>query len=117
MKLRNMTERITFYSVQMGINPETHRPIKDQKVKEFTVWAEVPKLSVREFVQNSSNVGFRKESPTFLIAFKTRKEIQSNWLINWRGKWYESTGMDPNYVKRDLTKITAQEVVQNGSDR
>ena len=72
----------------MGINPETHRPIKDKKVKEFTVWAEVPKLPVREFVQNSSNVGFRKESPTFLIAFKTRKEIQSNWLINWRGKWY-----------------------------
>ena len=92
----------------MGINPETHRPIKDQKVKEFTVWAEV---------QNSSNVGFRKESPTFLIAFKTRKEIQSNWLINWRGKWYEITGMDPDYAKRDLTKITAQEVVQNGSDR
>ncbi len=54
MKLRNMTERITFYSIQMGINPETHRPIKDQKVKEFTVWAEVPKLSVREFVQNRS---------------------------------------------------------------
>lgn len=81
------------------------------------MWAELPKMTVREFVQNSSDVGFRKESPTFLIAFKTRKEIQSNWLIGWRGKMYEITGMDPDYDKRDVTKISAQEMTDNGSYR
>ena len=115
MKTKNMTERITFYSVTSGIDPITHQQIHNKPQEEFTVWAEVPKLTVREFVQNSSEVGFRKETPTFLIAFKTRKEIQSNWLVEWRGKRYEITGIDPDYKTRDLTKISTQEVKPNAS--
>jgi hypothetical protein len=117
MKIKNMTERITFYSVKPGIDPETHQPIYNQPHMEFSVWAEVPKIPIREFVDKGSDVGFRKESPTFLIAFKTPKEIQSNWLIKWRGKTYQITGMDPDYKLRDLSKISTQEVVNNVSDR
>lgn len=117
MKIKNMTERITFYSVKSGIDPETHRPIHNQPHMEFSVWAEVPKIPIREFVDKGSDVGFRKESPTFLIAFKTPKEIQSNWLIKWRGKTYQITGMDPDYKLRDLSKISTQEVADNVSDR
>ncbi|WP_225430243.1 head-tail adaptor protein [Limosilactobacillus antri] len=112
-----MTERITFYSVQTGVDPVTRQPLDSAPVKEFSCWAEVPKLPIREFVQNSSEVGFRKESPTFLVAFKLPKPVQPNWLIEWRGKNYEITGMDPDYKLRDLSKISAQEVVDNGSDR
>lgn len=117
MKIKNMTERITFYSVQSGIDPETHQPIHNQPHEEFSVWAEVPKIPIREFVDNGSSVGFRKESPTFLIAFKTKKEIQPNWLIKWRGKTYQITGMDPDYKLRDLSKISTQEVIDNGGNR
>lgn len=111
-----MTERISFYSVKSGIDPETHQPIHNQLHMEFSAWAEVPKIPIREFVDKGSDVGFRKESPTFLIAFKTPKEIQSNWLIKWRGKTYQITGMDPDYKLRDLSKISTQEVVDNVSD-
>ena len=117
MKIKNMTERITFYSVRSGIDPETHRPIENLPHEEFSVWAEVPKIPIREFVDKGSNVGFRKESPTFLIAFKTKKEIQSNWLVKWRGRTYRITGMDPDYKLHDLSKITAQEVTDDGSNR
>lgn len=117
MKIKNMTERITFYSVQSGVDPVTRQPVENQPVEEFSCWAEIPKLPIREFVQNSSGVGFRKESPTFLVAFKLPKPIESNWQIKWRGKMYEITGMDPDYKLYDLTKISAQEVKTNGSDR
>lgn len=117
MKLKNMTERITFYSVQPGVDPVTRQPVENQPVKEFSCWAEVPKLPIREFVQNSSKVGFRKESPTFLVAFKLPKPVDPTWLINWRGKMYEITGMDPDYKFRDLSKISAQEVTTDGSNR
>lgn len=117
MKLKNMTERITFYSAQTGIDPDTHQPIENQLTEEFSCWAEVPKLPIREFVQNSSDVGFRRESPTFLVAFKLPKPIQSNWIIIWRGKKYQITGMDPDYKTRDLSSISAQEVTDDGSNR
>nr|WP_263640287.1 head-tail adaptor protein [Ligilactobacillus equi] len=37
-------------------------------------------------------------------------EIQPDWQIVWRGKTYEITGLDPDYQKKDLTKIQAREV-------
>ena len=117
MKIKNMTERITFYAVESGIDPETRQPVDGQPVKQFSCWAEVPKLPVREFVQNSSDVGFRKESPTFLVAFKLPKPIQSNWFIKWRDKKYQITGMDPDYKTKDLSSISAQEVVEDDSNR
>ncbi|WP_251547856.1 phage head completion protein [Limosilactobacillus caecicola] len=116
MKIKNMTERITFYSVDPGVDPETRQPTDASPVEEFSCWAEVPKLPIREFVNNGSQVGFRKESPTFLVAFKLPKVIQPNWLIKWRDKWYEITGMDPDYKTRDLSKISTQEVVHDGGN-
>lgn len=117
MKLKNMTERIVFYSIQAGVDPATRQPIDKQLIREFSCWAEVPKLPIREFVQNNSKVGFRKESPTFLVAFKLPKSVQPNWLIKWRGKTYEITGMDPDYKLRDLSKISTQEVKADGGNR
>ena len=107
-----MTERITFCSRQTGVDPKTHRPVKSQLVDEFSVWTEVESMKVRDFTTNT--VAFRRETPVFLIAYKTQKEIQSNWLIKWRGLVYEITGMDPDYEHKYLTKISAQEVSSDG---
>ncbi|MGP3260744.1 phage head closure protein [Limosilactobacillus fermentum] len=112
MKTTNMTERITFCSRQTGVDPKTHRPVKSQLVDEFSVWTEVESMKVRDFTNNT--VAFRRETPVFLIAYKTQKEIQSNWLIKWRGHVYEITGMDPDYEHKNLTKIAAQEVSDDG---
>lgn len=109
-----MTERITFCSRQTGVDPKTHRPVKSQLVDEFSVWTEVESMKVRDFTTNT--VAFRRETPVFLIAYKTQKEIQSNWLIKWRGRVYEITGMDPDYEHKDLTKIAAQDAAQEVSD-
>ena len=79
MKTTNMTERITFCSRQTGVDPKTHRPVKSQLVDEFSVWTEVESMKVRDFTNNT--VAFRRETPVFLIAYKTQKETQSNWLI------------------------------------
>lgn len=53
-------------------------------------------------------MGFRKETPVFLIAYKQQKEIQPEWRIKWRGKRYEITGIDPDYQNKDLTKVIGQ---------
>ena len=115
MKTTDMTERITFCSVQEGINPKTHRPIKNQLVSEFTCWTEVPKLSVREFTSRENDISFRRSNPTFLIAYKQKKEIQNNWIIKWRNRLYTITGMDPDFQHKDVTTIVAQEVEDYGS--
>lgn len=107
-----MTERITFCSRQTGVDSKTHRPVKSQLIDEFSVWTEVESMKVRDFTTNT--VAFRRETPVFLIAYKTQKEIQSNWLIKWRGRVYEITGMDSDYEHKDLTKISAQEVSSDG---
>ena len=112
MKTTNMTERITFCSRQTGVDPKTHRPVKSQLVDEFSVWTEVESMKVRDFTTNT--VAFRRETPVFLIAYKTQNEIQSNWLIKWRGRVYEITGMDPDNEHKDLTKLSAQEVSSDG---
>lgn len=110
MKTTNMNERITFYSVGSGIT-EDGVPIDAVETQEFTVWAEVPKLPIREFVNQGNKVGYRKESPVFIIAFKTKKEIQSSWRIKWRNKMYEIKSLDPDYRTRDIIQISTQEVV------
>ena len=48
-------------------------------------------------------MGFRKETPVFLIAYKQQKEIQPEWRIKWRGKRYEITGIDPDYQNKGIT--------------
>ncbi|PLA93144.1 phage tail protein [Ligilactobacillus salivarius] len=108
MRLSTMTERITFYSISSGIDPKTHRQIANKEQDEFSCWCEVSKLTVRETVKAPSEMGFRKETPVFLIAYKQQKEIQPEWRIKWRGKRYEITGIDPDYQNKDLTKVTGQ---------
>ncbi|XRJ96184.1 phage head closure protein [Latilactobacillus sakei] len=110
MKTTNMNERITFYSVGSGITKDGV-PVDAVEIQEFTVWAEVPKLPIREFVNQGNKVGYRKESPVFIIAFKTKKEIQSSWRIKWRNKMYEIKSLDPDYRTRDIIQISTQEVV------
>lgn len=119
METTYMTERITLCSVATGIDPVTHRPLKQRLVEEFTVWAEVARLPIREMIANGSKIGFVKESPVFKIAYQTPKEIQPNWLIKWRGKQYAITGMDPDYRTKDTMTILTQEVTANerNSDR
>ena len=110
MIISRLNERITFYSVGSGIT-EDGVPIDAVETQEFTVWAEVPKLPIREFVNQGNKVGYRKESPVFIIAFKTKKEIQSSWRIKWRNKMYEIKSLDPDYRTKDIIQISTQEVV------
>lgn len=111
MRTTNMNERITFYSIAPGITADGVE-IDDVATEEFTVWAEVPKLPIREFINQGNQVGYRKESPVFIIAFKTKKEIQSNWRVKWRGSMYDIKSLDPDYKTKDLIQISTQEVVQ-----
>ncbi|GBG94975.1 hypothetical protein LFYK43_14340 [Ligilactobacillus salitolerans] len=109
MKTTNMTERITFYSEGIGVVNGV--PVNNKLTEEFSCWAEVPKVPLREFVNQSDQVGYRKSSPVFLIAFKQKKEIQTDWIIKWRGQDYEIISMDPDYRTKDIIQI-AGKVVQ-----
>ncbi|KRL76619.1 hypothetical protein FC36_GL001857 [Ligilactobacillus equi DSM 15833 = JCM 10991] len=103
-----MTERITFVAKTTGINEDFEPFEKTEEL--FSCWAEVSKLTVREMLNKKEQVGYRKNTPLFLIAYKQKMEIQPDWQIVWRGKTYEITGLDPDYQKKDLTKIQAREV-------
>ena len=107
MKLTHMTERITFLAKKTSVD-ENYSPVEVETEK-FSCWAEVQKLTLREF-RNSENVGYRKTTPIFLIAYKQKEEIQPDWRIKWRGKIYEITGLDPDFQKKDLTKIQGREL-------
>jgi head-tail adaptor len=106
MKLTNMTERITFFSLKPGVTNGV--PTNNVKNDEFTCWAEVAKLPYREFVNNSTEVGYRKETPVFIISFKQKKEIQTNWRIRWRNQEYEIISMDPDYKTKDTNQIAGR---------
>lgn len=116
MRISTMTERITFYSISSGIDPITHRQISNKETDEFSCWCEVSKLTVRETIKAPSEMGFRKEMPTFLIAYKQKKEIQSEWRIKWRGRHYEIIGIDPDYQHKDLTKVVGA-MINNERER
>lgn len=111
MRTTNMNERITFYSIGPGVT-EDGVPVDSIEIQEFTVWAEVPKLPIREFVSQGNKIGYRKKSPVFIIAFKTKKEIESNWRIKWRNTMYEIKSLDPDYKTKDIIQISTQKAVQ-----
>lgn len=105
MRTNNMRERITFVSYTSGkVNGV---PVSSQKTEHMTVWAEVPKLPIREA---NSDMGVRTDAPKFIVRFLTDEDIEPTWRISWRGVEYEITGLDPDYQKRDITTITAKKV-------
>lgn len=108
MKLTNMTERITFFSLKPGVINGV--PTNDVKNDEFTCWAEVLKLKQKDFLNNAEKIGYRKDAPTFVIAFKQKEEIQTNWRIRWREKEYEIVSIDPDYQTKDIITIAGQVV-------
>jgi head-tail adaptor len=100
-----MRERITFVSYSPGkVNGV---PVSNQKTEHMTVWAEVPKLPIREA---KTDLGIRIDSPTFIVRFLTDEQIEPTWRIEWRGQIYEITGLDPDYQRRDITTITGKRV-------
>lgn len=109
MRINRMTELISFVSYEMGVTDDGI-PIDNKKVKHMTVWAEVPKIPIREVIDPQTKLTIRRETPTFLIRFLTEEEIDNRWEIEWRGRTYEITGLDPDFQRRDLTTITAKEV-------
>lgn len=105
MRTNNMRERITFVSYSPGkVNGV---PGSNQKTEHMTVWAEVPKLPIREA---KTDLGIRTDSPTFIVRFLTDEQIEPTWRIEWRGQTYEITGLDPDYQRRDITTITGKRV-------
>ena len=108
MRTNRMTERIAFVSYES--KKVNGVPVDGVLVKHMTVWAEVPKVPIREANDPQTKLGTRKDSPTFLVRFLTAEEIQPTWRIQWRGKEYQITGLAPDYERRDLTTITAKAV-------
>jgi SPP1 family predicted phage head-tail adaptor len=104
-----MTERIAFVSYESGMT-EDGVPTDAKKTTHMTVWAEVPKIPIREVIDPQTKLNVRRETPTFLIRFLTEKEIDNRWRIEWRGQEYEISGFDPDYQRRDVTTITAKVV-------
>ena len=106
MKTNNMNERITFYSLGTGVINGV--PINNKKITQFTCWAEVSKMPLRDFKNNIDKVGYTREQPVFVIAFKQKKEIQMNWRINWRGKDYTIEAMNPDYATKDINTVSGK---------
>ena len=102
MRTNRMTERIAFVSYES--KKVNGVPVGGVLVKHMTVWAEVPKVPIREANDPQTKLGTRKDSPTFLVRFLTAEEIQPTWRI------HQITGLDPDYERRDLTTITAKVV-------
>lgn len=105
MRTTNMRERISFISYGRGMKNGVS--VDGVKTKHMTVWAEVPKVPIREA---RDDLGIRTDSPTFIVRFLTNEEIQPTWRIEWRGTEYEISGLDPDYQRRDITTITAKKV-------
>lgn len=108
MRTLHLTERIQFIST--GRKLVNGVPTDTAEKLEFEVWAEVPKVPIREVRDPSVKVGFRKDKPTFLIRYLTEKEINPKWRIKWRQNLYTITGMDQDFLNKDITTITAERV-------
>lgn len=106
MRTTNMRERIAF--VSYGRKKVNGVPVDNARTEHFSVWAEVPKVPIREVAKG--DLGIRKDTPVFIIRFLTESEIDTTWRIEWRGSEYEITGFDPDFQRRDITTITAKKV-------
>lgn len=109
MRLTRMTERIDFISKEPGITPEGI-PTEGISTTKYSCWAELLNTPMREFKDPTTKVGFRRESPNFAIKFEINIPIDSMWHVVWRGKEYEITGIDPDYDKRNVTKLECKAV-------
>ncbi|MFD1431374.1 MULTISPECIES: phage head completion protein [Lacticaseibacillus] len=104
MRTTNMRERITFVSLTPAeVNGVI---VPDNPTDQMTVWAEVPKVPLREANDPQTTLGVRTEKPTFIIRFLTDSNIDPSWCIRWHGVLYDITGLDPDYQRRDITTIT-----------
>ncbi len=100
-----MRERIELVSFEMGT--VNHVATSTQRTSHGARWAEVPKVPIREAVDQTTKLDNRKDSPVFIVRF-TPAEIQPEWCVSWRGNLYDITGLDPDYQKRDITTITTK---------
>jgi head-tail adaptor len=108
MKTNNMRERITFVSFSAREN-DLGVVVADSPHDEFSVWAEVPKVPLREANDPNTELGIRTQKPTFIVRFLTQTEVQPEWAVRWHAKLFDITGLDPDYQRRDITTITTKE--------
>lgn len=112
MDTSSMNERITF------ISRGDYKPNDDgigvaTNVEEFSCWAEVAKMTNKDFLMSSykkesGNIWYNKETPVFIIRFNQQKEVQSNWLVNWRNQLYEITSIDVDFKRKEMIQIATQ---------
>jgi len=77
---------------------QTTQDSSGETVEEWTfegdVWAEVAPLSAKEFVASAA-----KQSPVVArITVRYRSDIQANWRIQFRGRYYNIEGVLPDVV-------------------
>lgn len=104
-----MTERIRFVAKGPTIT-EYGVPTETGSVTKYECWAEVLNTSMREFKDPATKVGFRRETPNFAIKFEFKVPIDTTWHVIWRGKEYSIEGLDPDFDKNNLTKLSCKAV-------
>lgn len=102
-----MNEIITFVSFSPGVD-ENGIQTDTNRTEHFWVWAEVPRMTVKEFSDQQTKVGFTKETPTFYIRALTDKDIEPGWQIEWHGRIYDIKAIDQDYQNRDMLKLKAE---------
>jgi len=109
MRTTRMTERIEFWKTSYS-KDENNVPVNGKSKCVYSCWAELLNTPIREFRNPTTKVGYRRESPNFAIRFNVHQPIDSTWIVVWRDKDYEITGVDEDYDKRDITKIECKAV-------
>lgn len=102
-----MTEIIEFVSYETGVN-EFGVQIDDVKQSHFKCFAEVPRMTVKEFSDKSTKVGNSTSAPTFYISAMTDEPVDTNWRILWNDREYQIISIDEDFQNRDMTKIKAE---------
>lgn len=106
MITRKMNERIEVVEIT---------PVKDEngdvtptEKQIFECWAEVGKATVKEFRDRSENniekIDKRKLVRVFYIRHRT--DIDTEYLIKWRGALYQITGLEEDFVFKDLLLVS-----------
>lgn len=109
MITRKMNQRISFFAVETTQNEKGDLVRKE--VKKYACWAEMPKATTKEFRDRETNKIEEIQKRRNVRVFYIRKrpfEIDSAWLINWRGTSFKITAIEDDWQHYDMLMISAE---------
>lgn len=106
-----MNERITIFKRVPGQNDDGE-VIPNKRKDIFECWAEIPKATVKEFMNRSNqdigqDIQKRKETVTFNIRYRQKEVVDSSMLIDFRGRIFQIIDVETDYMRKDFTMIKA----------